>query len=318
MDSRTLLGTYFRQQAEMAMPDAVIAPEIIALLEHPAPAAVSAAAARKPVPQAPSEPAFPVARQAPSPPHRPALPAEHVSGTITSRLSSLRPIDQLTVPSVKPPATAGAGAPVKPVPVQSAAKTAGGNRAALKELYCAGCTACRRSTVRKKLVFGSGNADAAIMVIGDAPGAADDAQGVPFLGESGQLLTGMLAAIGIDRANDVFLTTVVKCFSPDSDGRDDAAIIACLPLLTRQIAIIKPKALLLLGATAAGAVLGIHDDILSLRLKTHDYRGIPAVVTHHPASLLLNAGDKRAAWEDLQRFGKVLSTLGVYGSLYKK
>lgn len=156
------------------------------------------------------------------------------------------------------------------------------------------------------------------MIIGEAPGQEEDEQGLPFVGAAGKLLTTMLQAIGLDRANDTFITNVIKCRPPDNRNPESAEIITCIPLLKQQIDIIRPKAILLLGRIAAHAVLERTDSIAKLRTRVFDYTGIPCMVIYHPAALLRNAEYKRPAWEDLQQFQKLLASLGVYGSLRKE
>lgn len=223
--------------------------------------------------------------------------------SIHSRLSSLRPLHTI-VP-----------AKVNPIEQQQAepAETVKSRREALKDLYSSGCSLCHLAATRNKWVFGAGNAEASVMVIGEAPGVEEDAQGLPFVGAAGQLLTNMLAAIKLDRNKDLFITNVLKCRPPGNRNPESAEIQLCTPLLTRQIDIIKPRAILLLGRIAAHAVLGISESIAILRSKVHDYRGIPAMVIYHPAALLRNAQYKRPAWEDLQKFQALLENLGIYG-----
>ena len=149
------------------------------------------------------------------------------------------------------------------------------------------------------------------MVIGEAPGAEEDEQGLPFVGAAGQLLTNMLAAINLNRNKDIFITNVLKCRPPANRSPESAEIQLCTPLLCRQIEIIKPRAILLLGRIAAHAVLGISESIAKLRSKVHDYNGIPAMVIYHPAALLRNAQYKRPAG-DLRNFS-IIGKSRVYG-----
>jgi len=221
------------------------------------------------------------------------------SSSVHARLASLRPLNTI-IPST----------PVEKIeqPVLEQSK-----REALKQLYIDGCNACHLASSRKRWVFGAGNAEAMVMVIGEAPGAEEDEQGLPFVGAAGQLLTNMLAAINLDRNKDIFITNVLKCRPPANRSPESTEIQLCTPLLCRQIEIIKPRAILLLGRIAAHAVLGISESIANLRSKVHDYKGIPAMVIYHPAALLRNAQYKRPAWEDLQKFQALLENLGVYG-----
>ncbi len=223
------------------------------------------------------------------------------SSSVHARLAALRPLDTII------PLTPVGKKMVEP-PVMEQSK-----REALKQLYIGGCNACHLASSRNRWVFGAGNADAMVMIIGEAPGAEEDEQGLPFVGAAGQLLTNMLAAINLDRNKDIFITNVLKCRPPANRSPESTEIQLCTPLLFRQIEIIKPRAILLLGRIAAHAVLGISESIANLRSKVHDYKGIPAMVIYHPAALLRNVQYKRPAWEDLQKFQALLENLGVYG-----
>ncbi len=295
MDNRALLGVYFRQQGEAAMPDPVIDPALVHLLTKQTTARLLP---KKPSTQKPTV-------------HAASRPA---ASDLKSRLSSLRPVGQLmaAMPIQRPAEAIPAGAPEGNVPDTT------DKRAALKELLVAGCTQCHLAQGRTKFVFGSGSAGAPVMVIGEAPGQEEDEQGLPFVGAAGKLLTTMLAAIGLDRSTDVFITNVLKCRPPENRNPETTETLACLPLLRRQIEIIRPKALLLLGRIAAHSLLNITDSIAKMRSKVLDYQGIPVMVIYHPAALLRTAEYKRPAWEDLQQFRKLLSTIGVYGSLPEK
>lgn len=174
------------------------------------------------------------------------------------------------------------------------------------------CHQCPLGKSRKKFVFGAGNAESEIMVIGEAPGADEDRQGVPFVGRAGQLLTKMLAAIGLNRENDVFITNILKCRPPQNRNPETSEIHACMPILDRQIEIIAPKALLLLGRISANTLLDTTAGVGALRGKVHTFRGIPAMVTYHPAALLRQQQYKRAAWEDLQKFQALLREQNIY------
>jgi DNA polymerase len=167
---------------------------------------------------------------------------------------------------------------------------------------------------RNKLVFGAGTADASVLVVGEAPGGDEDEQGLPFVGKAGRLLTDMLGAIHLDRGKDTFITNVLKCRPPRNRNPESSEILSCMPLLKRQIEIIEPKAILLLGRIAAHSLLQRTEGIGKLRAETHSYNGIPAVVTYHPAALLRQAQYKRQAWEDLQKLEKNLRKRGVHGS----
>jgi DNA polymerase len=181
-------------------------------------------------------------------------------------------------------------------------------REALVRLYNEnkGCLSCSLGKLRRTFVFGSGNARAGLMLIGEAPGADEDEQGVPFVGKAGELLTKMLAAIQLDRKKDVFIANVLKCRPPENRTPESAEIAACKHILLSQIHIISPKVILLLGRIAAHTLLDTNASIASLRTQTHTVAGIPALVTYHPASLLRNEDNKRPAWEDMQKLRRLL------------
>jgi DNA polymerase len=177
-----------------------------------------------------------------------------------------------------------------------------------------GCRACRLADTRNKFVFGSGNVHAPLVIVGEAPGADEDAAGLPFVGAAGAMLTKMLTAIGLDRAKDVFITNVLKCRPPDNRTPESTEVDACKRILLAQIAIIKPKAFLLLGRSAAHALLGSVDSITSLRREIRFVEGIPAFVTYHPAALLHNADNKKPAWEDLKKLRTYLTEQGIHAA----
>lgn len=163
----------------------------------------------------------------------------------------------------------------------------------------AACRACSLCEQRKQAVLGVGDSNPDYLFIGEGPGAEEDAKGEPFVGQAGKLLDSMLAALDIARGNRVYIANAVKCRPPGNRTPETAEMAACWPYLERQIALLKPKIIVLLGKAAVHAVL--HDDksLASLRGKQFDYAGIPVVVTYHPAYLLRNLPDKAKAWEDL-------------------
>ena len=307
MNKRELLAAWFRQQAELSMPDLVLTPDLCDSLVRQAvlPAQSSVAA-----PQSTASSSNRTATMTP-----PSATATGSGGSLKSRLSGLRPVEQLVkmARDSEPdtPAATHTGA-VESSPVIS------DKREALKELYLKGCTQCHLAQTRKNYVFGGGNAEAPVMVIGEAPGHEEDEQGVPFVGAAGQLLTSMLAAIKLDRNKDVFIGNILKCRPPGNRNPEASEIVTCLPLLRKQIEIIAPTAILLLGRIAAHALLDINDSIAKMRGKVFSYNGISTMVIYHPAALLRNAKYKRPAWEDLQQFQQLLASSGIYGSLHEK
>ncbi len=162
------------------------------------------------------------------------------------------------------------------------------------------CTACALARQgRKQTVFGVGDENADWLFIGEGPGAEEDAKGEPFVGQAGRLLDNMLAAIGLERGRNVYIANVVKCRPPGNRNPEPAEAQACEPYLTRQIELIKPKLIVALGKVAAQNLLGSDASIASMRGRLHSYRGIPLLVTYHPAYLLRSLPDKAKAWADL-------------------
>ncbi len=184
-------------------------------------------------------------------------------------------------------------------------------REQLKQLYQTvhNCYKCSIASTRTKAVFGAGNANADVMVIGEAPGFHEDQQGLPFVGSAGQLLTKMLSAIGLDRKKDVFIANTLKCRPPQNRTPHAEERENCAPYLQQQITIIEPKALLLVGRTAAAGLLGLTETMAQMRTQAYSYMGKPVIITYHPSALLRNPDLKRASWEDLQRFQAILRDL---------
>jgi DNA polymerase len=161
------------------------------------------------------------------------------------------------------------------------------------------CTACGLARSRHKAVPGVGDQHAEWLFVGEAPGAEEDAKGEPFVGQAGRLLDSMLAALGMNRTKAVYIANVLKCRPPGNRAPTPLEVEACLPYLDRQIALIQPKLIVALGKSAATTMLHAEATIASLRGRVHRYRGVPLIVTYHPAYLLRNLPDKAKAWEDL-------------------
>ena len=166
------------------------------------------------------------------------------------------------------------------------------------------CLECSLGHSRKKFVFGSGNPNADIMVIGEAPGADEDEQGMPFVGRAGQLLTKILEAIKLSR-EDVFICNILKCRPPENRRPLPTEIEKCEPYLWKQIELIKPKFILCLGLTALDALLKNKHKMGDMRGKILDYQGIKMLVTYHPAALLRNPNWKPLAWEDVKNLRRM-------------
>ncbi len=170
------------------------------------------------------------------------------------------------------------------------------------------CRRCKLAPGRKNIVFGSGNSKADLMFVGEAPGADEDEQGLPFVGRAGQLLTKIIESMGMNR-NDVFICNILKCRPPGNRNPETDEIAACEPFLFRQIAAVKPKIICALGAYGAQTLLRTTESIGRLRGRLLDYRGVKLVATFHPAYLLRNPYEKRKVWEDMQVIRKYLDSL---------
>lgn len=168
------------------------------------------------------------------------------------------------------------------------------------------CTRCRlHKQGRKQIVFGVGNPQADLMFIGEAPGADEDQQGEPFVGRAGQLLNNMIKAMGLRRA-DVYIANIIKCRPPGNRTPERDECETCSPFLMRQIAVIKPKVIVALGAVAAKTLLAINAPMAEMRGHWYDFRGTRLAVTYHPAFLLRDPRQKGEAWKDLQMVMKEL------------
>jgi len=163
----------------------------------------------------------------------------------------------------------------------------------------AGCRKCFLCQGRTRTVPGEGNPEARLMFVGEGPGQTEDETGRPFVGRAGELLTKMIEAIDLER-EQVFIANVVKCRPPQNRKPLPDEIAACAPYLERQIGLIRPAVLVALGATAAEAMLGAKRSLTDLRGRVHSYRGIPLVVTYHPAALLRNPNWKKPTWDDIR------------------
>lgn len=180
----------------------------------------------------------------------------------------------------------------------------------LEELYdkIHDCTKCPLSETRTKFVFGAGNPNADVMLIGEAPGAEEDKQGEPFVGRAGKLLTDILKAIDFDR-EEVYIANILKCRPPNNRDPLPSEVEKCKPHLMKQIDLIKPKAILCLGRVAAIELLGKKLTLTKLREEVYELNGIKVMATYHPAALLRNPNWKRGCWEDVKKFRKLYDSL---------
>jgi DNA polymerase len=242
---------------------------------------------------------------------------------LAARAPASAPVTRSTAPAPAP-------GPVRATPaVANAAAPAGGSDPAYAERAAtiatlawgplqdavASCTACGLCESRRQTVFGVGHAQADWMIVGEAPGEQEDQQGEPFVGPAGQLLDQMLRAVGQSRraasgagreddqagdpATRVFIANTLKCRPPRNRNPEPDEMARCEPFLKRQVALVQPRLILLMGRFAVKQLLQSDDAIGKLRGRVHRYEGIPVIVTYHPAYLLRNLPEKAKAWEDL-------------------
>jgi len=218
---------------------------------------------------------------------------------------------QVPVSGSQPPAAgaqAASGTP-RPVPgdVIQIARSGAEALAAIKADIGPDCPRCKLATLgRKQVVFGVGNPDADLMFVGEAPGADEDIQGIPFVGRAGQLLTKMILAINLER-DQVYIANVIKCRPPGNRNPEPDEIAACEPFLFQQIDAVRPRVIVALGAFAAKTLLRTEDPISRLRGRAYDFRGAKLIPTFHPSFLLRSPDRKRDAWEDLKRARALLT-----------
>ncbi|MBM4313499.1 MAG: uracil-DNA glycosylase [Deltaproteobacteria bacterium] len=167
------------------------------------------------------------------------------------------------------------------------------------------CRRCALHRTRRRLVFGEGNPKADLVFVGEAPGADEDAQGRPFVGRAGQLLTKIIEAMGLKR-EEVYICNILKCRPPGNRNPEPDEIASCEPFLIRQLAAIRPKVICALGTFSSHALLKSEAPISVLRGRFHSYQGIRLMPTYHPAYLLRNPGAKKLVWEDVQLIMKAL------------
>jgi DNA polymerase len=190
---------------------------------------------------------------------------------------------------------------VAPAPSDSAASLA-----AVRD-FIGVCTRCKLSGLgRKTVVFGTGNPNADLMFVGEAPGADEDEQGVPFVGRAGQLLTKIFEAIGL-RRDDVYIANVIKCRPPGNRNPEPDEVATCEPFLAQQIDIVRPRVIVALGTFAAHLLLRTDAPISRIRGVVHEYRGASLIPTFHPAYLLRSPDRKREVWDDMKKVRALLA-----------
>lgn len=293
--------------SQVAMPerwrDLLARPKPPAQLDRPAAAPVRASASAPPLRAAPPPARPPVTR--PLTPAQPRPPAPHAPQPEPDRtyFESALP-QELQAPMPKPVSfDALAPLPAEIVPPAQRLAAVEAVRAEIGD-----CTRCPLAYAgRHKIVFADGDPNATLMFVGEGPGADEDAQGLPFVGKAGQLLNNMINAMGI-RREDVYIANIVKCRPPGNRTPEFAEATTCSQFLLKQIDIVRPKAIVALGATAATYLLGVRQSLASLRGHWHTTRGAKVAVTYHPAFLLRDPRQKGEAWKDLQM---VMSELGL-------
>ena len=212
----------------------------------------------------------------------------------------------------RPDSPGQADAPAEPaveaVPV-AFARSAAETLTAIRE-DIGDCTRCKLHALgRQQIVYGVGNPNADLMFVGEAPGADEDIQGIPFVGRAGQLLTKIIEAIALKR-EDVYIANVIKCRPPGNRNPEPDEVGACEGFLFRQIDSIKPKVIVALGTFAAKALLKTQDPISRLRGRIYEYRGAKLIPTFHPAFLLRSPDRKRDVWEDMKKVRSILQDPG--------
>ena len=235
----------------------------------------------------------------------------------TSTIDRAEAAPVAATPRAEEPAPAAAQNVAIPASPERAAQIAAMDWPQLPEAIAA-CRACGLCEQRKQAVPGVGDAKADWLFIGEGPGAEEDARGEPFVGPAGKLLDAMLAAIDLERSTGVYIANAVKCRPPGNRTPEAAELAACKPWLARQIELIAPKLIVLLGKVAMHAVLGEDGALGSLRGKALSYRcgerNIPVLVTYHPAYLLRALPDKSKSWEDLCRARGLMQELAQAGA----
>ena len=172
------------------------------------------------------------------------------------------------------------------------------------------CMRCKLHRLgRRQIVFGVGNPSAELMFVGEAPGADEDLQGIPFVGRAGQLLTKIIEAIGLSR-EDVYIANVIKCRPPENRNPEPDEVATCEPFLFRQIDTIRPRVVVALGTFAAKTLLKTNEPISRLRGRVYEYRGAKLIPTFHPAFLLRSPERKRDTWEDMKKVRALLQGAG--------
>jgi uracil-DNA glycosylase len=240
---------------------------------------------------------------------RSVFPLPSVSPSVPVQSSLPRPKGTLAMPANPSPVPSLASVAVPPTApslFETVEKLKGDSLLKIRE-DLGDCTRCKLHKGRNKLVFGDGNPKAQLVFVGEGPGADEDAQGLPFVGRAGKLLTQMIEAMGLQR-KDVYICNVVKCRPPQNRAPESDEVQTCSPYLLRQIDTIQPKLIVCLGAVAAKTLLQTTRGISQFRGEWLEWRGHKLMATYHPAYLLRNPPAKADVWKDLQ---KVMAELGL-------
>jgi DNA polymerase len=287
------------------LPSEASAGEVLGYLAADARRGRTAAAPRAPAAEPPRAPA-PTRAHEPPAARSFTAPAEPPAARSFAAPAEPPAARSFTAPA-EPPAARAPEAPRARAP-ETAPVDLDGVRARLAVLdaEARACTRCRLSERRTQAVFARGNPAAEVCFVGEGPGADEDAQGQPFVGRAGQLLDKMIAAMGYAR-DDVYVCNVVKCRPPDNRTPERDEVEACAPYLAEQLALVQPKVLVALGASATRALTGTNEGIMRLRGKWKLYKGqVPIMPTFHPAYLLRQPDAKRDVWTDLQEVMRLL------------
>jgi DNA polymerase len=218
------------------------------------------------------------------------------------------PVVSAPAPAAAAPAAGGGAAPA--AVDEGAGRPVGARGLAQVREELGDCQRCKLAPLRTKLVFGVGNPDAHLVFVGEAPGADEDAQGEPFVGKAGQLLTKMIEAMGYAR-EDVYICNILKCRPPGNRNPEPDEIEKCEPFLKAQLAALRPRMIVALGKFAAQCLLRDDSPISRLRGNFRSYEGIQLMPTFHPAYLLRDPSKKKEAWSDLKAVGAALKSLGI-------
>lgn len=253
-------------------------------------------------------PPAPAAAALAAPAAVPAAPAEAVA---ERPMAAAQAVPAVTAPLARPQGPPAVPPAAQPAPLAHRAQATAIDTGPVTTMdwpelrsAVAGCEACGLCKTRRQTVLGVGHLQAHCMIVGEAPGEQEDAQGEPFVGAAGQLLDRMLAALSLGRADatperQVFITNTLKCRPPRNRNPAPEELAACLPFLERQVALVQPRAILALGAFAVRQLLGSDAPIGKLRGQVHRWRGVPVVVSYHPSYLLRQPAEKAKSWDDL-------------------